>query len=241
MIFEVMCELDNAVDIADFVDANLDFFTSEYGIEKAASHDTFSRILRIVDIKEFASCLGEFLKATFYEKYKEYGDKKILHIDGKAIKASTKNCNGQYTVYFMNSMYEGGTISLNSEKIEEKSNEIKAIPNFLDNFILNDCIVTIDTISCNTNIINMILVNGGSYLILVKENQKFLFNAIIDEFQNLIKTEKINDLDCSKTLNKNHGRIEESTAYLLTDTSFIVGNKNIKKEFYSMGSILVTD
>lgn len=73
----------------------------------------------------------------------------------------------------MNSRYEGHTISLYTEKIDDKTNEITAIPKFLDNFNLEECIVTIDAIGCNSTVLSTILANKGSFLVPVKENQKY--------------------------------------------------------------------
>lgn len=174
IIYGFFCGVDNALDISDFVSTHFKYFNETYGLIKAPSHDTFSRIFSMLNVKALASCLGVFLSEKYPEKYKKYGGKKVLHIDGKAIKATTRKCYGQDTVYFMNSQYEGGTISLYSERIEDKNNEITAIPDFLDNFNLDDTIVTIDAIGLNTNIINKILSKGGSFLIPVKENQKGL-------------------------------------------------------------------
>ena len=238
LFYAVLCGYDNSSDVADFVEANFDYFNATYGLKHTPSHDTFSRILRMLDVQNLASSLSEFLTFKYPEKYAEYGGKKVLHIDGKAIKASTEKCNGQDTVYFMNSMYEGNSISLYSEKIDDKKNEISAIPKFLDNFKLEDCIVTIDAIGCNVNIINKIVSKGGSYLIPVKENQKILLKAIEDEVKKLKESGDLKLLDSASLSTKNHGRIEEKKAYLLRDTEFIFKNEKIPKTFKKIGSIL---
>ena len=241
LFYGVFCGYDNSSDIEDFVDVNFDYFNKTFSLKDVPSHDTFSRIMRMLDVKTLASALSVFLTEKYPEKYAEYGGKKVLHIDGKAIKASTEKCNGQNTVYFMNSKYEGHSISLYSEKIEDKKCEISAIPTFLDNFNLEDCIVTIDAIGCNSNIIDKITSKGGSYLVPVKENQKSLLNAINDEVNRLKQSGEIKMLDSALLQSKNHGRIEEKRASLLTDTEFIFKNEKIPKAFKKIGSILYVE
>ena len=192
----------------------------------------------MIDVKNLASGLSNFLSEKYPEKYKQCGGKKVLHIDGKGIKASTNKCGGQDTVYFMNSRYEGHTISLHTEKINDKTNEITAIPKFLDNFNLEECIVTIDAIGCNSTVLSTILANKGSFLVPVKENQKILYKAILNEVEKLIASGKIKELDQASLTRKNHGRIEKKNAYLLRDTEFIFKDEKMPKIFRKIGTIL---
>ena len=238
LIYGIACGYDNASDIEDFVDANFKYFNQNFGLRSVPSHDTFSRVLRMIDVKNLASGLSNFLSEKYPEKYKQYGGKKVLHIDGKEIKASTNKCGGQDTVYFMNSRYEGHTISLYTEKIDDKTNEITAIPKFLDNFNLEECIVTIDAIGCNSTVLSIILANKGSFLVPVKENQKILYKAILNEVEKLIASGKIKELDQASLTRKNHGRIEEKNAYLLRDTEFIFKDEKMPKIFRKIGTIL---
>ena len=231
LIYGIACGYDNASDIEDFVEANFKYFNQNFGLRSVPSHDTFSRVLRMIDVKNLASGLSNFLSEKYPEKYKQYGGKKVLHIDGKGIKASTNKCGGQDTVYFMNSRYEGHTISLYTEKIDDKTNEITAIPKFLDNFNLEECIVTIDAIGCNSTVLSTILANKGSFLVPVKENQKILYKAILNEVEKLIASGKIKELDQASLTRKNHGRIEEKNAYLLRDTEFIFKDEKMPKIF----------
>ena len=238
LIYGVACGYDNASDIEDFVEANFEYFNQSFGLRSVPSHDTFSRVLRMINVKNLASGLSNFLSEKYPEKYKKYGGKKVLHIDGKGIKASTNKCGGQDTVYFMNSHYEGHTISLYTEKIDDKTNEITAIPKFLDNFNLEECIVTIDAIGCNSTVLSKILANKGSFLVPVKENQKILYKAILNEVQKLIVSGKIKELDQASLTRKSHGRIEEKNAYLLRDTEFIFENEKMPQIFKKIGTIL---
>jgi len=241
LIYGILCGYDDAMTIAEFVEINFEYFHETYGLNKAPSHDTFSRVLRVLDIKELASGFSEFLNIAYPTKYAKYGGKRVLHIDGKAIKAATRKCDGENIVFFMNSMYEGGSISLYSERIDDKSNEISAIPKYLDNFNLKDCIVTIDGIGCNSTVINKILNKGGSFLIPVKENQKSLYNAIVKECERIKEEGRIKDLEYAEMTSKDHGRIEKKNGYLLRDTEFIYKDKKIKQVFWNIGSVLVIE
>lgn len=117
------------------------------------------------------------------------------------------------------------------KKLMTKQTKSLQFPNFLDNFNLEECIVTIDVIGCNSTVLSKILVNKGSFLVPVKENQKILYKAILNEVEKLIASSKIKELDHASLTRKNHGRIEEKNAYLLRDTEFIFKDEKMPKIF----------
>ena len=104
---------------------------------------------------------------------------------------------------------EANEIVLGQRKVDEKSNEITAIPELLKMLAISGCIVTIDAIGTQTNIAQIILEANADYVLSVKENQGNLFEDIsvlfaIDQAQNF----KYASFEYAKTTNKGHGRIE---------------------------------
>lgn len=127
----------------------------------------------MINFENLAETLSEWLNTYYPEQIIKYNGKKILHIDGKAIKAATKKSEGESLVYLMNSMYEGGSISLYTEKIGDKENEITFIPKYLKQFDLKDTIVTIDAISFNKTVIDYIVKNKGFCIRIKKQSTDF--------------------------------------------------------------------
>lgn len=240
-VFGMLSGFDNAVDIADYCDERKGYFLDSFGIKGVPSHDTFSRVMAMLDFRELAGSLSSFLGECFPAKYAEYGGKRVLRVDGKALRGGTAKSEGEKPVYLMNAMYEGGTISLYSERVGDKTNEIKAIPKFLRSFELSNCIVTIDAIGLQKEIIDEIESKGGDWLIVVKENQKRLHRAIEAEIARLEGEGAFAECPTAEALQKCHGRIEKRTARLLTDTAFIAKDMEALKGFMGIGSILVID
>ena len=86
---------------------------------------------------------------------------------------------------------------LGQKKVDDKSNEITAIPELLKVLSLKGCIVTIDAIGCQKKIIKQIINQDGDYVIALKKNQGGLYErveqlfeqAILNDFKGLIKSD----------------------------------------------------
>lgn len=230
-----------AIDIKEYCDAHFDRFNKILGIKQIPSHDTFSRVYRIVDIDEVTKNIGDWLMANYPELYTEYNGMKVLHVDGKAVKAASIHSNGENTKYLMNAMYEGGSISLYTSAVGDKENEISKIPEYLDKFDLKDTIVTIDAIGTNKNVIDKIHDKGGKYLFQVKNNQKKVHRLIENKVKELEDNGKFDELDCTTKSVKNHGRIEEIKTYMIHDTSFIYKELGLDSHFSSVAKVGIMD
>ena len=148
-------------------------------------------------------------------------DKKVLHIDGKAVRAASEKSKGEKPIYHLNAMYEGESVGVEIKRVGEKENEISCLPDYLGQFNLSDTIVTMDAMGCNKTVIKAVQDGGGNYVLPVKENQKRLFAVINEEIGNLIKKEKWDKLDRAETLQKEHGRIEKVVFRMISDTGFV--------------------
>lgn len=109
-------------------------------------------------------------------------------------------------------------IVLGQYKTEEKSNEITAIPMFLEMLSIEKCLITIDAMGCQKKISESILSRGADYLLAVKENQPNLYKAINELFFESDAPEFGGHLyDFAEQINKGHGRIESRRCWVFTD------------------------
>ena len=109
-------------------------------------------------------------------------------------------------------------LALGQAKVEEKSNEITAIPKLLQLLELSGCIVTIDAMGCQKEIAREIVEAQADYLLAVKENQGQLHEDVRDLFQGAEEFDFEGVLyDFARTVNKNHGRIETRQCWVITD------------------------
>jgi predicted transposase YbfD/YdcC len=71
---------------------------------------------------------------------------------------------------------------LGQVKVNEKSNEITAIPELLDLLCVKDAVITIDAMGCQEKIAEKIIDNDAQYILAVKQNQEGVYWDIINEF-----------------------------------------------------------
>jgi len=106
--------------------------------------------------------------------------------------------------------------------VDEKSNEITAIPELLKLLAIAGCIVTIDAIGTQTSIAQTIIEAGADYVLSVKENQGHLFEDIsvlfaVDQAQEF----KYASFEHEKTTNKGHGRIEVRECWSTSNSEYL--------------------
>ncbi len=104
--------------------------------------------------------------------------------------------------------------------MNQKSNEITAIPELLQSLFLEGNIVSIDAMGTQTTIADTIVDKGADYILAVKGNQGRLLEEIKDEFQFAKSIEE------HETIDYGHGRIETRKCSLISDFKFIDNSNN---------------
>ena len=128
-------------------------------------------------------------------------------------------------------------LSLGQVKVDDKSNEITAIPLLINSLELSGCIVTIDVMGCQKDIPQTIIEHDANYIIAIKENKKKnyqLAKQIIDDYQD--KDEIINRVTRHVSENTGHGRIETRTCTVVSYGSIM--EKMFKKKLVGLKSIV---
>lgn len=241
MVYAGLCGHSEGAEIEFYTELNYEYFQELIGLKKVPSHDTFSRMLQMIDFVALSEMLGEWLWAYYPDICERYGDYRVLHADGKAVRGAAAKSEGEKPVYMLNAMYEGESIGVKIRKIGEKENEISALPGFLGMFDLEKTIVTIDAIGCNSTAIRTIEKGGGRYVLPVKENQKRLLNTIREKIAELKEEGRYEELPKAESLNKQHGRTEKTTAVLIQDTTFIYEKLGEGSCFSTVSRVLVID
>jgi predicted transposase YbfD/YdcC len=141
----------------------------------------------------------------------------VIAIDGKQILVSLDGYAGKGAICMVNAWASENRIALGQCKVDEKSNEITAIPELLSLLEIAGCIITIDAIGCQTEIARQIVSQGGDYVLAVKENQGHLYEDLVYWFGLYLKEE--NPLSYvesyHKTTSKDHGQIELRQCFVL--------------------------
>jgi predicted transposase YbfD/YdcC len=204
-ICAVICGAEGWVDIELFGKSKLPWLKTFLELPNGIpSHDTFGRVFARIDAEQFQLAFYEWVWAV-----NDLIQGQIINIDGKQLRGSKDKVVGKRAIYMVSAWAEANELVLGQRKVDEKSNEITAIPELLKLLALSGCIVTIDAMGTQTNIAKSIVEGEADYALSVKENQGHLYEDIsvlfgVDQAQNF----KYASLEYAKTTNKDHGRIE---------------------------------
>lgn len=177
--------------------------------EGIPSHDTFNRVFSALNPEELES---SFLSWT--RSVAELTDNEVVSIDGKSMRG-TREHGSKSIVHMVSAWASANHIVLGQLKVNEKSNEITAIPKLLDLLVVKGCIVTIDAMGCQKDIVSAIVEKEANYLIAVKGNQGSLQEQVKDSFRFLPAVSVSEDTDCG------HGRVETRRCSVISDLSLI--------------------
>ena len=164
--------------------------------------DTFRRLFERLNPEELSECLYNWLAVEFPER-------SVIAVDGKTIKGSRSAEHKAYHV--VSAFIAENQMTLGEVIVDEKSNEITAVPELLDLFYLEDCIITADAMSCQREIVKKIASEKADYVISVKQNQPTLYEFTKAKFSDTKSRTKI-----TETEEHQHGRIEIRTYFLKT-------------------------
>lgn len=172
------------------------------------SHDTLERVFERLEPEAFQNCFRSWIAAVA-----EGLKIKHIAIDGKTLRGSGHTPRGWKPLHLVSAWASEQQLSLGEVAIEDKSNEITAIPRLLDLLDLKGALVSIDAMGCQKDIAEKIVAQGGDYVLTVKDNQPALAEAIRECFLEADEKEYRDcEVDTYETFDKGHGR-EERRSY----------------------------
>lgn len=141
------------------------------------SHDTFSKIFATLDGRQFVECF-----VLWVEALQGSTNGQVVALDGKTARATLDRAKGQNPLHVVSAWVTANQVFLGQEVVDEKSNEITAIPKLLTLLELTGAIVTIDAMGCQKEIAAKIREKDADYVLAVKGNQEHLEEDIIAAF-----------------------------------------------------------
>jgi predicted transposase YbfD/YdcC len=162
------------------------------------SHDTISRVFARLSAKEFELRFSAWMRDTA-----QLTDGEVVAIDGKRLRRSFDKASGKAAIHMVSAWATGNGVVLGQVKVDDKSNEITAIPQLLQVLEIKGCIVTIDAMGCQKDIATQIIDKGADYVFGLKGNQSSTLGAVEMHFD----TTKIVP-ETLTTTDGDHGRIE---------------------------------
>lgn len=237
-IAAVICGAQSWNEIEEFGNAKFDFFKSRIpDLEIIPSHDTFNRFFSIIKPEYFELIFRNWVKQVCKEL------KGVVAIDGKLMRGPSK-CDDEHTtgkegfkLWMVSAWSAANGISLGQVKVDDKSNEITAVPLLIHALDLDDCIITIDAMGCQREITKAIIDRNSNYIIALKKNQQKsyeLAKEIIDGYEN--RDVILNRVTRHTSESIGHGRLETR---ICTVVSYGSGMERMfKDKFVGLKSIV---
>jgi predicted transposase YbfD/YdcC len=210
-ICAVISGADDFVSIADYGHMKRDWLSKFLDLSAGIpSHDRFNAVLAAIKPAEFEKCLLRWIADLH-----EITGGQLVAIDGKTLRRSFDAASSKSAIHMVSAWATANHISLGQVVVDQKSNEITAIPKLLEILELSGCLVTIDAMGCQTGIAQAIVDAGADYVLAVKANQPTLHAGIVNFFadhgeDDFARTE----VRRSTTKEKGHGRTEERSYYV---------------------------
>lgn len=234
-VLGTICAAESYPEIAEFGEDKEDwlktFLELPHGIP---SHDTFRRVLQLLKPAELEQAFREWAAGMTQLSLGE-----IVALDGKHLKGSKrKGESGNAGLRFVSAWATENRVVLGQVKTHEKSNEITAIPELLQSLSLSGCVVTIDAMGCQKEIVQEIEKQKADYVIALKGNQSDLHQQVRQYFEWATQLPlREQQFDTFETVEKGHGRIETRRCQVTEDIAWLTQ----KGDWAGLQSIVVVE
>ena len=232
----LLCGMNTFSEIEEFSKMQIDWFRKwiklPSGVPRA---QTFSNVFAIIDPEKFNQCLVNHLEGLPIELKKQ-----IVAIDGKCLRGtnSLKNVKD----HAVSAWAAESGVTMGQEFVEEKSNEITAIPKLLKMLSLEGHLVTIDAMGTQTHIAQAIIDKKADYLLALKENQGLFHKEVIDHFDfafRQVDFKNSKNWSVSQTVEKSHDR--HTTQTVLSSNFLDWMDSDIRSKWPSLKNIIVVE
>ncbi len=205
-------------EIVDFGEDKLDWLRKYRSYTNGIpSHDTVNRVMSLIDPEAFEQMFVMWVNQNI-----KLAEGTLINIDGKKLRSSAtkleqqtaRSDGGKSSVHLVEAWCNDLSLCLSVREVEEKSNEIKAIPLILNDLLLEGCVISMDAIGCQKEIVKEIVSKEADYVIGLKDNQPTLLSGVEQAFKNYADEYNIEQYAMDTSVD--HGRIEERVCRILS-------------------------
>lgn len=214
----VICGGDTWVEVESFGQAKHNWLKTFLELPNGIpSHDTFGRVFGALDPDQFRTCFLNWVTAV-----SEITQGQVIAIDGKTLRRSHDKVLGKAAIVMVSAWATTNHLVLGQVKVDDKSNEITAIPELLQTLEISGCIVTIDAMGCQKEIAADIVNQEADYVLALKENHGQLYEDVKLLFDDLEESGfRAYKYGHHRTVNKDHGRIEIRHCWTISDPELL--------------------
>ena len=230
----VIAGCESAVEFAEFGRQKEDWFRKFLRLPNGIpAHDTFSRVFALLDPRKFHECLVRWVNALH-----EVTQGQVVNIDGKTVRRSFDRAAGIPALHIVSAWAAENHTVLGQVAVEDKGNEIRAIPKLLEILDLSGAIVTIDAMGCQKEVAAQLRDQGADYVLAVKENQPHLCEDLRGHFLQVVDgPDRLPRRQCHHTKETNRGRLEERF-YYATPVPEALRNRDQWRDLNSVGWVI---
>lgn len=199
----LICGCDSWVAVEKFCQLKRPWFEDYLELDNGIpSHDTFGRVFSLIEPTQFQKCFSRWIQAVVEHVI---GD--VVAIDGKCLRGSHEKGDGKAAIHMVSAWSSSNQLVLGQVKVDEKSNEITALPTLLKNLDISGATVTADAIHTQRKTAELIVGKGANYLLALKGNRSTLHDEVALFFEQTPKAFQ-KSLRYHEALDAGHGRIE---------------------------------
>lgn len=182
------------------------------------SHDTFGRVFARLDPHEFGKCFQQWIECV-----REKTNGEIISIDGKTLRRSFDKAASKAAIHMVSAWSSANNLVLGQVKVDEKSNEITAVPMLLEMLEISGCIVTMDAMGCQKEHVRKINDKGADYVLALKGNQGAFHKEVEEFFEDCsnLQFEDVPHQFFHGGPEKDHGRLEKRKHWLVTELKWL--------------------
>lgn len=224
-ICSTICGMESFVEFEDYGKVKEDWLSNFLELPNGIpSHDTFRRVFSLLDPLEFQNCFGDWVSAICSHSPEDF-----IAIDGKTLRRSFDKASEQPALHLVSAWSSSNNFVLGQVAVDDKSNEITAIPKLLELIAGQGCTFTIDAMGCQKAIAKKIIEKKADYVFCLKQNNLNLYTEVEKFFEDPSNQKYIESFQKTEG---DHGRIEtrsysSASAGFLKNTDDWVGVQSI--------------
>jgi len=226
-ICAVICGANDWVAIETYGKAKKAWFENVLNLENGIpSHDTFNNVFAVIDTQLFSQCFSRWMADIATLSIGE-----VIAIDGKCLRRSMDTASKKAAIYMVSAWANTNQLVLGQQKVDDKSNEITAIPKLLNQLDITGAVITMDAMGCQTKIAQQIVDQKGDYLLSLKGNQGTLHEDVKLYFDSQQTCPEVGH----EHYDGGHGRFEKRTVFASSDIDWL---KNLHPRWANLTSII---
>jgi predicted transposase YbfD/YdcC len=233
-ICAVVAGADSWDDIEEFARTKHDWFKTFLPLPNGIpSHDTIARVFARLDPDEFQRGFLRWIEAL-----REATDREVIAIDGKAQRRSFDRAKGKSALHLVHAWATANHLLLGQVAVDEKSNEITAIPKLLKLLEISGAVVTIDAMGCQKEVARTIRGRGADYVLALKGNHEHLFEQVRAFWHGACaRGMKGDGIRSHREWSQGHGRTEARRCWATSDLTWLEG----RQEWEGLRSVVLIE